>query len=237
MVKKQSIFLTLEQARDAICRDFRQYDPQILLFCEIARLLFNGDVVVRKDTQKNGVWVSRANDENMRWMDGAQLADYLCESIALMDLKPDLLAAMCARVFQTRILVAVDPETGGEGLRIETGMEDYTCRQCGRCCTSLDYHDAVTAQDVEKWQVLGRTDILERVGIYQRPGGKTTYRIWMVPGKNQLARTCPFLTKRPSENRWICSIHDIKPAICRDYPVSRKHAILTGCPGFNKSEN
>ncbi len=236
MVEKQSIFLTLEQARDAICRDFRQYDPQILLFCGMARLLFNGDVVVRKDTLKNGVWVSRANDENMRWMDGAQLADYLCESIALMDLKPDLVAAMCARVFQTRVFVTVGPETGGEGVRIETGMEDYTCRQCGRCCTSLDYHDAVTAQDVEKWQVLGRTDILERVGVYPRPGGKTTYRIWMVPGKNQLEKVCPFLTKRSSENRWVCSIHDIKPAICREYPVSRKHAIMTGCPGFDKSE-
>lgn len=170
MMKKQSTFLTLEQTLDAICCDFRQYDPQIMLFCEIVRLIFNGDIVVRKDTQKNGAWISRANDENMRWMNGSRLAEYLCESLFSVKMPPELLAAICARVFQTRAFPAVDPKTGTPGLRIETGMEDYACRQCGRCCTSLDYHDAATLQDVEKWETLGRTDILEQVGVYQRSG-------------------------------------------------------------------
>lgn len=58
----------------------------------------------------------------------------------------------------------------------------------------------------------------------------------MIPGKNQLADTCPFLKKIPAENRWVCKIHDIKPAICRRYPVSRKHAVMTGCPGFDKKK-
>ncbi len=31
-----------------------------------------------------------------------------------------------------------------------------------------------------------------------------------------------------------CRIHDVKPHICRNYPVSRKHARMTGCPGFHK---
>jgi len=236
MVAKQSIFLTTEQAVDAICCDFRQYDPQILLFCGIIRLLFNGDIVVRRDIQKNGTWISRGKDENMRWMDGAKLAEYLCESLIAMNLNPELLTAICARVFQTRVFPVVDPKTGGCGVRIETGMESYVCRQCGRCCMSLDYHDTVTLQDVEKWQALGRADILERVGVYPRPGRKTAYRIWMIPGKNQPAETCPFLEKIPAENRWICRIHDVKPTICRQYPVSRKHAVMTGCPGFDESE-
>jgi len=236
VVEKHSIFLTPEQALDAICRDFRQYDPQILLFCEVARLIFNDDIIVRKDTLKNGAWISRTGDESMRWMDGPKLVEYLCESLTLVNVNPKLLAAICARVFQARVFPAVDPKTGHRGMRIETNMESYTCRQCGRCCTSLDYHDAVTSQDVEKWRELGRSDILEQVGVYQRQGRKTTYRIWMIPGKNQLAKPCPFLKKIPSENRRICAIHDIKPAICRQYPVSRKHALMTGCPGFDKIE-
>ncbi|OQY08333.1 MAG: hypothetical protein B6I22_00910 [Desulfobacteraceae bacterium 4572_123] len=51
---------------------------------------------------------------------------------------------------------------------------------------------------------------------------------------NMIHRSCPFLKKIPSENRRLCAIHDIKPAICRQYPVSRKHALITGCPGFDK---
>jgi len=39
MVKKESLFLTREEALEAICRDFRQYDPQIILFFQIIRLI------------------------------------------------------------------------------------------------------------------------------------------------------------------------------------------------------
>jgi Fe-S-cluster containining protein len=35
----------------------------------------------------------------------------------------------------------------------------------------------------------------------------------------------------PDRNRYRCTIHDIRPTICRQYPGSRKHARMTGCRG------
>jgi Fe-S-cluster containining protein len=119
------------------------------------------------------------------------------------------------------------------GVRIETGMEDFSCRQCGGCCTSLDYHHELTEEDVAQWERLGRTDILKWVRRIEGEGRHKAYRIWTVPGTTRLADVCPFLKKIPSENRWECLIHDVKPAICRQYPLTRKHGIMTGCPGFD----
>jgi Fe-S-cluster containining protein len=59
----------------------------------------------------------------------------------------------------------------------------------------------------------------------------------MKPGTREFAEACPFLQQKPAENRWICRIHNVKPQICRNYPVSRKHAVMTGCSGFLPAEN
>jgi Fe-S-cluster containining protein len=127
---------------------------------------------------------------------------------------------------------AIDPQTGCRGICIETGMESFYCRQCGRCCRTLDYHSGITAEDVASWQESGRADILEWVGVTRSNCLVPVYRIWVTPGTNQLAEVCPFLKRQSSENRWLCRIHDVKPKICREYPVSRKHALKTGCRGF-----
>jgi uncharacterized membrane protein YhaH (DUF805 family) len=61
----------------------------------------------------------------------------------------------------------------------------------------------------------------------------TPLLFWVIPGTNEFAPSCPFLKRGGSPHQWICSIHDVKPDICRNYPVSRKHALMTGCPGFD----
>ena len=96
----------------------------------------------------------------------------------------------------------------------------------------LDYHNDVTAGDVARWQQADRTDIMDWVGVFRKNGQNTIYRIWMKPGTREFAETCPFLQKKPHKNQWFCQIHDAKPQICRQYPVSKKHALMTGCPGF-----
>ncbi len=175
-----------------------------------------------------------AGQQNMRWMEGKDLVEYMCASLKALDLSLALLAAVSARVFQARVAAAEDPETGRKGLLIETGMEGFRCRQCGHCCQSLDYHHEVTAEDVTRWQALGRTDILEWVGVFKGEDQRTVYQIWVTPGTRRLADTCPFLKKDLFAKRWFCRIHDAKPKICRQYPVGRKHAFMTGCPGFKK---
>ena len=234
MGKKESLFLTSKEALEAICSDFRQYDPQIMLFSQIIRLISGGSIVTKREGQKNGAWISLPGRRNMRWMDGPEMVEYLCQALESEELSVSLLASICARVFQTRACVKADPATGQEGILIETGMENFVCRQCGHCCNTLDYHREVTEEDVALWQELGRSDILQWVGVFEGEGNKKSYRIWTTPGSTALAETCPFLKRISSENRWICLIQDIKPGICRQYPYSRKHAVMTGCPGFKK---
>jgi Fe-S-cluster containining protein len=236
MTKKDSIFLTRDEAIDAVCQDFRQYEPQILLFSEVIRVLSKGDMVVTREMGKEGLWINQTGRRNMRWLEGSELIDTLCDILFKNNPDSVLLSAVCARVFQTTAFPAEDPVTGRSGIRVLTGMEGFQCHQCGRCCRTLDYRNEITNEDVSCWERLGRTDILDWVGVFQRDDRETVYRIWMKPGTREFAETCPFLQKLPAENRWICRIHDVKPWICRQYPVSRKHAVMTGCPGFLPKE-
>ena len=234
MAERKTVFLTPDQALRSILRDLRQYDPQIMLLCQMIRLISGGKILARRDPDRFGAWISTPSGRNMRWLEGPELVEYVGESLEQADTDPELLVSLCSRVFRERAFMDVHPETGQIGIRVETGMEGFRCRQCGQCCRSLDYRREVTAEDVAGWRALGRTDILEWVGIFERAGQKTAHRIWMIPGTTKLAETCPFLHHVSSENRWICRIHDVKPSICRQYPFTRKHALMTGCPGFEK---
>ncbi len=232
----ESIFLTTDQAVEAICIDFRQYDPQILLFCEIVRLVSDGTVHLQRDAHKEGVWLGRPGRTRMRWLAGDELIAFMCRTIEETRWNPRLLADVCRRVFQAGAEPAGDPDTARPGVRIATNMEGYVCRQCGRCCSTLDYHDEISAGDVARWEAERRSDILRWVEVRKGDGPNRRYRIWVDPRSGKLAVPCPFLEKDPAGPRWHCQIHAVKPEICRQYPISRKHALMTGCRGFEKPE-
>jgi len=227
-------FLTLEEAIEAVCIDFRRYEPQIGLLCQTIERVSNGDAVVKREGWQNGAWVRMPGEKNLKWMAGPELVTAACTLAERVSRDPQWVASICARVFHERAWEDTDPKTGAKGVRIETGMETFSCRQCGRCCTSLDYHDELTEEDVADWRRLGRTDILQWVRTLDREGDEKAYKIWTIPGTTRLADTCPFLKKIPSENRWECTIHDVKPRICRQYPLTRKHGLMTGCRGFER---
>ena len=227
-----SIFLTIAEAIDAMVIDFRQYEPQILLFCSLISLISENEVRFQREAGKEGVWINRRGRRNMRWLGGEELVEYMCTAIRKTPWTMDLLAAACMRVFQSRAIPVTDPETGRQGIEIDTQMDDFECRRCGCCCRSLDYHNEVGAEDVEMWRSLGRDDILRWVETGLREDKAVGYRIWVEPGTRRLSPTCPFLEKEPTADRWGCTIHAVKPRICRNYPVSRKHAVMTGCRGF-----
>ncbi len=232
MDHKSSIFLTLEEAIDAICFDFRQYDPQMMLFAEVLPLLTDNRLHLKREAGKNGAWINRVGRSKMQWLTGPELISFMCQSVRNANWDIDLLASVSQRVFQSRVRPEVDPVSGETGIRIETNMETFQCRQCGRCCRALDYHHELTDEDVTQWNATGHDEILKWVAVADRDNGRPAYRIWVSPDTGQLVTPCPFLKKEPASNRWQCGIHDIKPTICRQYPVSRKHALLTGCSGF-----
>ena len=232
MNEKETIFLSPRQALDAVCMDFRRYEPQVMLFSEILRVISNGNAVIKQDSEKEGRWVAAGPGSKMVWLDGPALSEYVCRALNEQKLELDVIVSVCARVFQTSAFPGKDPDSGQTGIHIETGMEGFSCRQCGNCCKFLDYHDALTAADMKLLERMGRKDILDYVRGGHKHIGKPRYRIWVEPETGNIVDQCPFLEHLPDKNHWICRIHDVKPRICREYPVSRKHGIMTGCPGF-----
>lgn len=227
---RDCVFLPPEEAVSAIGRDFAQYPPQTALFCTLIPLVVGDGAGARKDPHGKGIWIRRGNGRAPRLKPAAEVGEDLCRAIEKRCGDLDLLARVCAVVFQTR----ARPETRGpdRGVRIETGMEGFSCRLCGRCCRNLDYRHECTPADAARWEAAGRTDILHWAAPIRKGGIVTGYSIWVHPGTRQFTDTCPWLTRGDRPDRWVCRIQEIKPAICRQYPGTRKHARMTGCPGI-----
>lgn len=232
-MEEETLFLTVEEVLNAICLDFRGYDPQPMLFCEVLRAVHGNAIAYKREFGKDGLWISTGPSHRMRWMAGTELVAYMCRIIIAAQLPLAQLVRLCRQIFQTPCHPATSQDTEEPGILIETGIDRFHCKQCGLCCSQLDYRNGITAQDVQRLEQLGRKDVLEWVGRTKTKEGQIIYRMWVIPETNQYApKPCPFLKPGPTNAQYICSIHDVKPTICRSYPISRKHASMTGCPGF-----
>lgn len=87
---------------------------------------------------------------------------------------------------------------------------DRACLRCGRCCESFGGHLNASRADLARWRRLGREDLLRRVSAIGW--------IWIDPETGLLEKACPFL-ERVGPDRQICTINDVKPDMCRDYPT------------------
>ena len=236
MSAENRIFLTPEEALAAIRIDFNQYPPQNRLFLDLGPLILGPEHALIEDPHHDSVWITAPEKGRgrMRKCNFRELGDYLCHTLEKIRPDPKRLADLCARVFDANAYAAKNGSEGHEGIWLETGMDEFECRQCGRCCRNLDYRFELTETDYQLWQRLGRTDIMEWVAAFRRNGGTISYAIWITPGTRNYASDCPWLKKIPGTDRWECTIHDVKPEVCREYPASRKHAQMTGCEAFRK---
>jgi Fe-S-cluster containining protein len=231
---QDSIFLTREEAVDAIRIDLQQYEPQTGLLCELFPVVMGANAVAIEAAGHDRVWVTQSARGPMRLISSGKLANILFGRMAMEAASPERLADFCTGVFREPAIAGFDDETRAPGVWIETGMEDYACKQCGYCCRTLDYHRECTANDYKRWQSLGRDDILQWVCRIQGEAKTAAYRIWVEPGTEQPVSICPFLQHEPGTEKDVCGIHAVKPEICRQYPFTRKHALMTGCPGFDQ---
>jgi len=210
---KDQLFLTLNEAREAVRLDLEAYGPQPSLYAAMLPLL---DVAGEGSAR-------RPPPERKSILD----------LLARRPLQDGELEAVCSLVFDARVRLG---EKGGRpGLWVETGMENYACTRCGQCCLALDFHKECTAEDVARWKRDGRQDILAWVGREAGPDGEVGYRIWRYPGTPLYTETCPWLRRVPGDKAFVCAIQDAKPEVCRSYPGTAKHARMTGCPGLGRS--
>jgi Fe-S-cluster containining protein len=234
MPQKDSIFLDREELLAAIRDDFRQYGPQLPLFLELCPVVFGRSAVAARERSGERVWLEVPGKIRRCRIDPETLGRMLCDEMERAATPLETLAAVASRVFRAPALPVVNPETGVSGIRLETGMEGFACCQCGDCCERLGYHIECGPEDVHRWEALGRNDILEWVKVHHGRDGGVSYSVWTHPGTSRYADRCPWLERDPDSRRHRCRIHDVKPAVCREYPGSRKHAVMTGCRGFEK---
>ena len=209
MLECDRVFLTAGEALEAVRIDIEGYGPQPEVYARVAGL-FEG----------HGGGCAASREAVLGRLSGAAFGGAE-------------LAWLCAAVFDARCSPGSDG-LGREGVWIATGMEDFACTRCGRCCLALDFHDECTEEDVRLWRQRGRDDILAWVVEEPGPGGEPQYRFWIDPVTGFYAETCPWLRRIPGDKAFVCAIQDVKPAICRSYPGLRKHARMTGCKGFGQ---
>ncbi|WP_319409702.1 YkgJ family cysteine cluster protein [uncultured Desulfosarcina sp.] len=232
MPEKERLFLKIDEAVEAIRADFAQYDSQFNLLSVIWPMVFGDETYIMRNAGNPTVWAKISGRTKLISSSEDDLKQRIVDQLKRLPPDPQHLAGICAHVFGAPATAGSGPEPDLlPGIWVDTDMADFVCTQCGRCCRTLNYHDGCSLRDYQRWLDLGRTDILDWVGIIKQDGQVTACRIWVLPGTNDFAETCPWLTMSPDPNRYVCAIHDVRPTICRQYPGSRKHARMTGCGG------
>ena len=221
-------FLTPAEAVDAIAIDFTEYGPQPALFASIAPLVLRNRCAVIHKNENPAVQILQG--KAFYPVTDKDLGFYLIHALETAPPDLDTLAEICARVFQTRTRAGPMEKKHNDGIWVHAQMEGFVCRQCGECCRSLAYETNCTAADYHLWQSLGRRDILAWVQKESFPDKKDRYRIWVDPDTGKMTRACPWLVPCPDDTTLCsCAIQEIKPHICRQYPYTKKHAVMTGC--------
>ena len=232
MKEKDRLFLTVNQAVEAVAKDFEQYPFQRRRVALLVPMVYGDSAYVTGGVKNGTIWLKTPDQKKPIPIDEKQIGRLLIQRLIKNPPTIEKLAEICSLVFQTPCSPACKGESPSvPGIWVTTGMEMFRCLQCGHCCRTLDYRDGCSVKDYQRWQKLGRTDILRWVGVVKESGKVTACRIWMVPGTNRFADACPWLKRGDRPKRFVCSIHDVRPVICRQYPGSRKHARLTGCCG------
>lgn len=113
--------------------------------------------------------------------------------------------------------------------------EGFSCRRCGHCCRNLvdAYRGCVSDADLSLWREAGRDDLLARVETLDLGHGNLLHLAWLDPQTGEEVERCPWLVEAVAGGGFVCSINEVKPEHCRNYPEHRKHARDSGCPGFD----
>ena len=107
------------------------------------------------------------------------------------------------------------------------------CQRCGRCCRAAIelLHGDATTRDVACWIGEGRYDILEWVGPFMIPDSEDAmFDIWVNLKTQDFVNRCPWLRKQKGADVYGCAIHDVKPAVCREWPSNIERGKKLGCP-------
>ena len=150
MCTQDRIFMSRKEVLAAIRFDFHQYRPQTPLFLELFPLVFGERAVITGTSRDDSLWLAERG-RKMFQISPRDLGIRLCDELEQIRLPMEALAGICRRVFRTAAQTGVSDRSNEPGIWLFTGMEAFTCRQCGHCCRNLDYYDQLTEADYRRW--------------------------------------------------------------------------------------
>lgn len=231
-MEKDVKFITVREAiRDIIASLLRpdcvEEIVEIYSFLEGGKAKSSKRISPLTQNKVNGIIHKPKGSDDEEFYHWSEFEDMLSRS--LEDKLPEDIALVYTKVLWVNSYVAPDAKGVEEGIWVETEMETFNCKQCGHCCINLSdaYCNCVLDEDVIRWESEGRYDILRFVDQ-----SSFFNDIWIDQETGEELDRCPWLKRLPNK-KYICRIHHTKPTHCRDYPHSKRHALTTGCKGFD----
>jgi Fe-S-cluster containining protein len=98
------------------------------------------------------------------------------------------------------------------------------CTQCGKCCLKYEGNNwlgSATEADLLGW-LIDRKEVLDYVD-------GSGHELWISPVTGEKEQSCPWLQKLSGQEKYTCEIHDVRPEVCRDYPIDIDQMIDLDC--------
>ena len=98
------------------------------------------------------------------------------------------------------------------------------CTHCGKCCFKYEgdnWLGSATEADMLLW-LIRAPEVLDYVG-------DNGFELWVSPETGKEMQRCPWLDKLPIQEKYECQIHDVRPEVCRDYPIDFDQMIDLDC--------
>lgn len=231
MNKKNKKFLSFSSAIEEILNDFKMYNTQYNLFAKVYSFIAGGKATPGEEKcpplgiTYGGIWYQPDKSKERKFYNLQDFDHLLTQAFSSKNLSGENILKLYKMVMEINAYIGIGPGKN-EGIWVETEMEKFKCIQCGNCCLYLSDSCCTTAyeEDMLRWEKEGRWDILDYI---------VAKDLWISPRTGEDVTRCPWLRKLPAKEKYICRIHDTKPTHCKDYPKSKKHALQTGCKGFD----
>ncbi len=160
MKEKDKKYLSISEAIDEICHDFRLYSNQYDLFSKVYTFLVGGKAEPGEekcppfDISYGGIWFQPKNCQEKTFYSLQDFDDLLVQAFATKNLSAIEVAELYSMVMGVKTYV--DKKQGGNlsGIWVKTEMENFKCIQCGHCCLNLSdaYTTDADERDMTRWK-------------------------------------------------------------------------------------
>jgi Fe-S-cluster containining protein len=101
------------------------------------------------------------------------------------------------------------------------------CTRCGKCCEGLLLGSVhISAIDMEEWESHPATARGYFLSEWAEAGRIADHiELWVSPSDGVEPARCPWLRTGRKANICSCRIHEVRPQVCRNFPLNASQAI------------